>query len=69
MSVQIKNLRYNAAAAAFEGRIDIRRGNMSFRYPCSVEGPFTMSPTEVRQKMKSQAIAMSDTPPDAFSRF
>ncbi|MEY1556355.1 orotidine 5'-phosphate decarboxylase [Yoonia sp. R2331] len=69
MSVQIRNLRYNPAAEAFEGRIDIQRGNTSFRYPCTVEGPVSMSPAEVRQKMKAQARSMSDTPPDVFSRF
>ncbi len=68
MSVEIKGIWYNPATSAFEGRIDIRRGGTSFRYPCAVEGPMDMSPVEVRQRMTQQARRMSDTPPSVFSR-
>lgn len=67
MSVEIKDVWYNPANSAFEGRIDIRRGDQSFRYPCSVEGPIDMSPTELRRQMECQAKRMSDTPPSVFS--
>ena len=68
MSVEINNVWYNPAQSAFEGRIDIRRGGKSFRYPSAVEGPIDMSPAEVLRRMETQAKRMSDTPPAVFSR-
>jgi len=67
MSVEINNVWYNPANCAFEGRIDIRRGGQAFRYPCVVEGPMNMAPSEVHRRMKAQARRMSDTPPSMFS--
>jgi len=67
MPVEIKDVWYNPANSAFEGRIDIKRGGKSFRYPCAVEGPIDMSPSEVRRRMEVQAKRMSDTPPSVFS--
>ncbi len=61
MATEIKNIWYNPATNAFEGRIDIRRGGRSFRYPCAVEGPMDMSPAEVRARMETQAKRMSDS--------
>lgn len=66
MSVEINSIWYNPASSAFEGRIDVRRGQKSFRYPCAVEGPMDMSHAEVRHRMEQQAKRMSDTPPAAF---
>ena len=67
MSVEIKDIWYNPANSAFEGRIDIQRGDQSFRYPCAVEGPIDMPHAELRRQMESQAKRMSDTPPSVFS--
>lgn len=67
MSVEIKNVWYNPANSAFEGRIDITRKGQSFRYPCAVEGPMDMSPSEVRARMEEKALHMSDSPPAVFS--
>lgn len=67
MTVEIKNIWYNPSSSAFEGRIDVKRDGKSFRYPCAVEGPLNMSTSEVRQRMTSQALQMSDTPPIVFS--
>lgn len=68
MSVEIKDIWYNPANAAFEGRIDIVRGGTAFRYPCAVPGPMTMPRNEVRARMEAQAKSMSDTSPSLFSR-
>ena len=67
MSCHISKIWYNAANAAYEGRVDIKRNGRLFRYPCSVEGPMDMAPTAVRAKMIKQAFSMSDTPPESFS--
>lgn len=67
MPAVIKDIWYNPANRAFEGRIDITRGGKSFRYPCSIEGPMNMAPSEVCRRMESKARDMSDTPPAVFS--
>ncbi|WP_187432057.1 hypothetical protein ROLI_047640 (plasmid) [Roseobacter fucihabitans] len=67
MATEIKNIWYNPANSAFEGRIDIRRNGKSFRYPCAVQGPMDMSPAEVRARMEVQAKRMSDSDHDIFS--
>ena len=61
MSVKVKMIWYNPSAAAFEGRVDIRRGNRNFRYPCVVEGPHSMPTKDVRARMAAQAKRMSDS--------
>ena len=66
MPVVIKDVWYNLTNRAFEGRIDITRGGKFFRYPCSVEGPMNMAPSDVRCRMESKACDMSDTPPAVF---
>ncbi|SIT90342.1 hypothetical protein SAMN05421665_3072 [Yoonia rosea] len=67
MATEIKNIWYNPATSAFEGRIDITRKGKAFRYPCAVEGPIDMSPDEVQARMAAQAKRMSDTDPAIFS--
>lgn len=61
MPSEIKSIRYNPSSGAYEGRIDITRGGVAYRYPCAIEGPMDMSHHEVRRRMESQARAMSDT--------
>ena len=68
MTIDIKNVWYNPANAAFEGRIDIQRNGKSFRYPCSVEGPMTLPMADVRRRMTLLARAMSDSPPSIWSK-
>ena len=67
MATEIKNIWYNPASNAFEGRIGITRKGKSFRYPCAVQGPMDMSPAEVRARMEAQAKRMSDSNPAVFS--
>ncbi len=67
MSMNIKNVRYNPVNNTFECRVDIKRGRRFFRYPCSIEGPIDMPLSEVRRRLGTKALRMSDTPPDVFS--
>jgi len=67
MSINVKNVRYNPVNNTYECRVDIKRGGKFFRYPCSIEGPIDMHPSEVRRRLGSKALRMSDTPPDVFS--
>lgn len=55
-------IRYNAARQSFEARVDIRRGNRVFRYPCEIKGPLGMDEVVVRHALAAQAQAMSDSP-------
>lgn len=67
MQVEMKNLWYNHADGAFEGRIDVKRGDIFFRYPCTVEAPADMSHQEVARRMHGKVLRMSDTPPEVFA--
>ena len=59
--MKINNVVYNAAAGAFEGRVDIVRDGKSFRYPCQVPGPVTMDARRVRAGLIRHAQRMSDS--------
>mgnify|MGYP001081621490 CR=1 FL=1 len=61
MAAQVTNVWYNPNAAAFEGRVDIRRGGTTFRYPCMVQGPAGMHRAAVDAQMLDQARRMSDS--------
>ena len=67
MKIRIKNLWYNPAESAFEGRVDIHRDGRSFRYPCVVAGPVSMSEGDVISLMQQQAAKMSDTGAQVYS--
>ena len=66
--ISLGPVRYNAAAGAFEARVDIRRKSGTFRYPCEVAGPVSMDPELVRRKLKARAVSMSDSGSDLLSR-
>ncbi|WP_323035317.1 orotidine 5'-phosphate decarboxylase [Pararhodobacter sp.] len=57
--MEIKTLKYDAAAGAFEARVDIERDGRTFRYPCLVRGPQTMDPRMVRESVLFQVGKMS----------
>lgn len=67
MNVNMGNVRYNAGVGAFEARVDIKRGDVVYRYPCQIAGPVTMDPAVVRQGLESQALRMSDSSPGLMS--
>jgi hypothetical protein len=69
MNINLGDVRYNAQAGAFEARVDIVRGNTTFRYPCQVAGPITMDPGQVTAGLRRKALRMSDSSPDLLSRF
>ena len=61
METRVKNVWYNPATAAYEGRVDIVRSGRSFRYPCVVEGPVGMPTAAIHARMEAQARRMSDS--------
>ncbi|SFS21332.1 orotidine 5'-phosphate decarboxylase [Yoonia litorea] len=67
MTAKIKNLWYNPAESAFEGRVDVAKGAATYRYPCTVSGPMTMSRKIVKDRMVAQAKRMSDSPGGIYS--
>ncbi len=60
-NIQLGDVRYNAQTGAFEARVDIQRGNSTFRYPCEVVGPITMDMATVRASLTRNAMGMSDS--------
>jgi len=67
MDINLGNVRYNAQAGAFEARVDIVRGNTTYRYPCHIVGPMTMDMREVRAGLRQSALRMSDSSPELMS--
>lgn len=68
MDISLGDVRYNARTCAFEARVDVRRKETTFRYPCEVAGPITMDMNDVRAGLRRRALAMSDTRSDLLSR-
>ncbi len=59
--MDIKNLRYNAAAGVFKASVDIERFGRTFRYPCEVAAPETTARNAVIEQLRRRALQMSDT--------
>jgi len=68
-NVQVHNVQYNPQIGAFEGRVDIQRGERTFRYPCHVTGPMTLGMDQVCASLTQQALRMSDSGTNLMSRF
>lgn len=66
-NVSFGDIRYNAAAGAFEARVDISRGGRTFRYPCRLSGPLDMPADAVRAGLVRHAQRMSDSGGDLRS--
>ena len=62
MDITLGDVRYNASAGTFEARVDIKRRDTIFRYPCEIAGPITMDMNDVRAGLRRRALAMSDSP-------
>lgn len=67
-NIHLGDVRYNAAAGTFEARVDIRRNNTTFRYPCAIAGPLSMDIQHVREGLTRHALRMSDSGADLLSR-
>ncbi len=61
-TIRLAKVEYHPELGAFEGRVDISRDGMTFRYPCRIAGPAHMDLDQVRAEMAFHARAMSDTP-------
>lgn len=68
-NIKLHNVYYNGDKGTFEARVDIRRGEHTFRYPCQLAGPKTMSMDEVCERLTQQAVRMSDSGAVFQSRF
>lgn len=67
MHVTFTDVHYDTVHGRFEGRVDIHREGGIFRYPCSLNGPKSMSEDQVRLGLAQHAMRMSDTPKIANS--
>lgn len=61
MQVTLDRVWYNPAIDGFEGRVDVNREGLTFRYPCTVSGPPDMPQEALVQQMIRQAKRMSDS--------
>ena len=55
-------VRYNPQAGAFEARVDIRRGDRTYRYPAQVAAPLDADPHWIDRALTDSAVRMSDSP-------
>ncbi len=63
--IRLGDVHYNAQTGAFEARVDVQRGERTFRYPCQIEGPQDMDSSWVKAGLTRHALRQSDTwPPD-----
>lgn len=60
-TIKMKTVRYNAQIGAFEARVDIERGDRTYRYPCQLVMPIDASIDAVKLGLMRQAIRMSDS--------
>lgn len=60
-TIKMRAVRYNAQAGAFEARVDIERGNRTYRYPCQLVMPIDSEIDAVKLCLMRQALRMSDS--------
>jgi hypothetical protein len=61
-NVRLGETRYNDRAGAFEARVDVTRGDVTFRYPARVIAPPDADQTWVASALVRNALGQSDTP-------
>ena len=59
--VTLGAIRYNVQKGMFEARVDVRRGDRTFRYPCQVSAPSDVDSGWIETKLTQQALGQSDT--------
>jgi hypothetical protein len=64
MQTRLVSVRYDAAAGAFEARVDVERDGRTFRYPCRVEAPEAAPRDWVEAALlrHAQRLSVSDRP-------
>lgn len=60
-TIKLKSVRYNAQIGAFEARVDVERGDRTYRYPCRLALPMDAEIDAVKLGLMRQALRMSDT--------
>ncbi len=65
--ITVHNISYNAGTQAFEARVDVRKGQSTFRYPCQVAADMMTPLRDVQSQLRQQALRMSDSNPDLMS--
>ena len=61
MQTTIVSVRYDAAKGCFDGRVDVQRDGMTFRYPCRVEAPESAPRDWIDDALARQALRMSQS--------
>ena len=61
MQTKVVSVRYDAAKGHFEGRVDVQRDGLTFRYPCRVEGPESAPRDWTEDALARQALRMSQS--------
>ncbi len=61
MQTRLVSVRYDAAAGAFEARVDVERDGRTFRYPCRVEAPESAPRDWIEEALTRHALRQSDS--------
>lgn len=59
--VTLGAIRYNAQKGMFEARVDVRRGDRTFRYPCQISAPIDVDSGWIASRLTQQALGQSDS--------
>lgn len=55
-TVRIENVIYNAASQSFEALVTVNSSGRTFKYPCAIDAPITMSFEQAANGLKTQAL-------------
>ncbi len=61
-NVRLGETRYNPRDGAFEARVDVQRGDLTFRYPARVIAPPDADRGWVEHALVHNALGQSDSP-------
>lgn len=60
--IRLGAVHYDAQKGMYEARVDVRRGERTYRYPCQVTAPADMDSGWIASRLTQQALRQSDTP-------
>jgi hypothetical protein len=61
MTVRLKSMTYNPVLGVYEGRVDVTRGGITYRYPARVQGPQGAPRDWIEAALAEAALRQSDS--------
>ncbi len=61
MTVRLKSMRYDPVLGIYEGRVDVTRGGVTYRYPARVPAPADAPRDWIEAALAEAALRQSDS--------